>query len=226
MDVRASDSDLEPMTGWLARERANGRFYRLAKLGAGLAIAVMLAGTVFLIPRGAEPGTLISPPLIALLLIANLLPAILLMVLVARDAARRDAERRGVGTGQLHTRLVALFSLVAAVPTVVVAIFASLLLQSGLEFWFSNRGRAMLENTVSLARSSYNRELSRVADETVTMSGDLTRYLKTVPIDDPRFADAYGRIQVFQRNLSESIIFTAGPDGQIRTLALVNPYDR
>ena len=226
MDARAADSDLGPATGWLASERANGRFYRFAKLAAALVLAAVLLGTIALIPRGAEPGTLISPPLMALLLIANLIPAIVLMVLVARDAAKRDAEGRGVGTGQLHTRLVALFSLVAAVPTVVVAIFASLLLQSGLEFWFSDRARTMLDKTVVLARSSYDRELNRVASETETMSRDIAGYLKTVTMDDPRFADAYGRIQVFQRNLSESIIFTVGPDGHIRTQALVNPYDR
>ena len=59
------------------------------------------------------------------------------------------AARGGLGSGQLHTRLVALFSVIAAVPTVLVAIFASLLFQSGLEFWFSDRARGMLENTVA-----------------------------------------------------------------------------
>ena len=231
MDARATDSDLDavsrsPGARWLARERESGRFYRIAILGCALLLAVTLLVTTLLLQREAEPGTLTSPPLIALLLIANLLPAIGLMVLIARGAARRQAEARGVGTGQLHTRLVALFSVVAAVPTVVVAIFASVLLQSGLEFWFSNRARTMLENTVAVARGGYDRELSRVANETQTMSGDLTGYLKVAAIDDPRFADAYGRIQVLRRNLSESIIFSVGADGHLRTLALVNPYDR
>ena len=64
-----------------------------------------------------------------------------------------------MGSGRLHTRLVALFSVIAAVPTVLVAIFASFLFQSGLEFWFSDRARNMLENTVELARSSYDNEV-------------------------------------------------------------------
>ncbi len=226
MDARAADSDLQPASGWLARERVSGRFYRLATLGCALFLAASLSLTAVLLRRESQPGTLTSPPLVALLLVANLLPAIGLMVLVARDRALHQAETRGVGTGQLHTRLVALFSVVAAVPTVLVAIFASVLLQSGLEFWFSNRARTMLENTVAVARSSYTREVTRVGNETHTMSGDLAGYLKVIAIDDPRFADAYGRIQVLQRNLSESIIFTVGADGHLRTLALVNPYDR
>jgi two-component system nitrogen regulation sensor histidine kinase NtrY len=58
------------------------------------------------------------------------------------------------------------------------------------------------------------------------MSGDLAGYLRVIAIDDPRFAYAFGRNQVLNRNLSEAIIFTYGADRQIRTLALVNPYDR
>jgi two-component system nitrogen regulation sensor histidine kinase NtrY len=186
----------------------------------------MIALSIWLLRRGAEPGTLLSPPLIALLLIANLLPAIALMVLYSRRVAVRRAEKGGLGSGRLHIRLVALFSAIAAIPTVLVAIFASLLFQSGLEFWFSNRARSMLENTVQVARASYDREVERVENETVTASVDLADYLRKTTIDDPRFAEAFARNQVLNRNLSEAIIFTYGPDKQIRTLALVNPYDR
>src|SRR6478672_11376746 len=159
MDVRAADSPviLEHDT-WLQRERASGRFYdRLGWIIAAF-LAGMMAFSVWILRRGAEPGTLLSPPLIALLLIANLLPAIALMVLYCRRVAIRRAEEGGLGSGRLHVRLVALFSALAAVPTVIVAIFASLLFQSGLEFWFSDKARGMIENTVQIARASYEAE--------------------------------------------------------------------
>ncbi|MFL6762144.1 MAG: ATP-binding protein [Sphingomicrobium sp.] len=227
MDARAAESAvILERDSWLQRERASGRFYdRLAWVTAAF-LAGMIVLSVWLLSRGAEPGTLLSPPLIALLLIANLLPAIALMVLFSRRVAVRRAERGGLGSGRLHVRLVALFSALAAVPTVLVAIFASLLFQSGLEFWFSNRARGMLENTVQVARASYDREVERVENETTTASTDLAGYLRQTTIDDPRFAEAFARNQVLNRNLSEAIIFTYGEDKQIRTLALVNPYDR
>src|SRR3954471_14966397 len=226
MDARTAESPVTlQQRSWLQRERASGRFYdRLAALIAAALLGI-IGFSFWLLRRGGEPGTLLSPPLIALLLIANLIPAIALMVLFSRKIALRRAEQGGLGSGRLHTRLVALFSVIAAVPTVLVAIFASVLFQSGLEFWFSNRARSMLENTVQIARSSYEAEVERVANETVTMSGDLAGYLKLVPRDDPRFIEGFGR-QVLNRNLSEAIIVNVGADGVPRSLALVNPYDR
>ncbi|MDQ3079307.1 MAG: ATP-binding protein [Pseudomonadota bacterium] len=228
MDVARADSPLQQAadSGWWARATADGRIFRHATWLSALLLVATLLFSVWVLRRDAAPGTLLSPPLIALLLIANLLPAIALMVLLARRLAVQRVGERGMGSGRLHTRLVALFSVIAAVPTVLVAIFASLLFQSGLEFWFSDRARNMLENTVELARSSYDNEVARVEQETVTASTDLAGYLQDVAIDDPRFIDAFVRLQVYQRNLSEAIIFTVGSDGQIRALALVNPYDR
>ena len=226
MDARAAESALTSKDSWLARERASGRFYQYAAWAIGASLVAIAAFSGWVLSRGAEPGSLLSPPLIALLLVANLIPAIALMVLFSRKVAMARAARGGLGSGRLHTRLVALFSVIAAVPTVLVAIFASLLFQSGLEFWFSDRARGMLENTVQVARSTFDAEVERVTRETVTMSGDLAGYLRLIAIDDPRFAEAFGRNQVLARNLSEAIIFTYGADRQIRALALVNPYDR
>src|SRR5436190_6360727 len=174
MDVRAADSPvISERDTWLQRERASGRFYdRLGWIIAAF-LAGIMAFSVWVLRRGAEPGTLLNAPLIALLLIANLLPAIALMVLYSRRVAVRRAEEGGLGSGRLHVRLVALFSVVAAVPTVLVAIFASLLFQSGLEFWFSNRARSMLENTTQVAQSTYRYELGQVGSQAVAMSGDL-----------------------------------------------------
>jgi two-component system nitrogen regulation sensor histidine kinase NtrY len=227
MDARTAESPvISQHDSWLQRERASGRFYdRLAALTFVFLLA-MVGLSVWLLNRSAEPGTLLKPPLIALLLISILLPAIALMALYARKVAVERAVQGGLGSGRLHIRLVALFTAIAAVPTVLVAIFASVLFQSGLEFWFSNRARSMLENTVQVARASYDREVDRVAAETVAASGNLAEYLRAVPIEDPRFAEAFAKLQVLNRGLSEAIICTYGADKQIRTIALVNPYDR
>src|SRR5881392_2683189 len=194
MDARTAKSPLiSRQLSWLQRERVSGRFYERLAVVIGLFLIVMLALSGWLLRRGSEPVPRVSPQLIALLLIAILLPAIALMALYARKLAVRRAEQGGLGSGRLHIRLVALFTAIAAVPTVLVAIFASLLFQSGLEFWFSNRARNMLENTVQVASASYNQEVERVANETVTMSSDVSGYLRQIAIDDPAFAKPFSQ---------------------------------
>jgi len=227
MDARTAESPVTTQReSWLQRERVSGRFYDRVAAIAAVVLVGMSGLSAWILSRSAEPGSLLSPPLIALILVALLLPAIALMALYARKVAVRRAEEGGLGSGRLHVRLVALFTAIAAVPTVLVAIFASVLFQSGLEFWFSNRARNMLENTVEVASASYQREVDRVANETVTASADLSGYLRMTTLDDPRFQEAFARNQVLNRNLSEAIIFTYGKDKQIRTIALVDPYDR
>jgi two-component system nitrogen regulation sensor histidine kinase NtrY len=220
MDARTADSPvISQQESWLQRERASGRFYdRLGWLIAAFLVA-MMALAVGVLRRSAEPGTLLSPPLIALLLIGILLPAIALMALYARRVALRRAEGGGLGSGRLHIRLVALFTAIAAVPTVLVAIFASLLFQSGLEFWFSNRARNMLESTVEVAQGAYRYELSQVSNEVTTMSGDLSGYLAQIPIDDPRFYTGLA-YQTYRRSLNEAAIVKVNPDGTVNTLAV------
>jgi len=226
MDAPATESSLSHRgLNWLARERASGRVYKVATAAMAALLVGMLALSITVLVGGDDPQSFLSPPLIALLLVSILIPAIALMVLLSRRLAMARAEERGLAGGRLHTRLVALFSVVAAVPTVMVAIFASLLFQSGLEFWFSDRAKGLVENSVALVRGAYDREVDRVSAETTTMSGDVAGYLREVSIENPMFAQGFAT-QVLQRNLSEAIIFTVGPDGSIQSLALVNPYDR
>jgi len=184
----------------------------------------MLAVSYVMLTRDGAPGTMLSPGLIAGLLIGNLVPAIALMVLLSRKIARARAVARALGTGQLHTRLVAIFSLIAAVPTVVVAIFASFLLQSGLEFWFSDRARGMLENTAQLAQSTYTSEVNRVGGEAVTMVADFNKYLGPRPMQNPRF-DEYLAFQTFQRSLNEAAIVSITNTGQVTISRGVTYYD-
>ena len=227
MDAPAAESQLNrnDFATWLARNRATGRVSRYATLGVSLVLIATAAFSVWVLIGSAQPGSLLSPPLIALLLVANLIPAIALMVLYSRRVARKRAEREGLGSGKLHARLVTLFSILAAVPTVLVAIFASLLFQSGMEFWFSDRARNMLENTVAIPQAAYRAEEERVATETLTMSGDIAEYLRLAAIDDPRFAEGFLR-QVLNRYLSEAVIINVSDQGVVQSLALVNPYDR
>lgn len=191
---------------------------------AVILLFLLLAGGSYLLLNSQSGRTdFISPPLTAALLVANLIPAIILLVLLGRRIAMGRAAKSAVGTsGRLHVRLVALFSLVASVPMLLVVIFASLLFQYGVEFWFSDRARGMLENANSLARGYYDQNRRDVGLETITMAGDLRSFLAEKGINHPEFAENYS-YQVLNRKLNESAIIQYGEDGVARTAAAVNP---
>jgi len=62
------------------------------------------------------------------------------------------ARRHGRPGAKLHFRLVALFSAIAVVPAVLVAIYAGLTLNLGIETWFSQPVKAALDDGVYFAR--------------------------------------------------------------------------
>ena len=155
-----------------------GSLIPLIEVGALAALIAAVAYGYFSISRAANTSSLLTPAMVAALLVAGLVPAMTLMVLLARRLALRRAARTGIGLrSRLPVRLVAIFSVIASVPTLLVVIFASLLFQYGFEFWFSDRARDMLENAASIARENYDREVERVNLETVTMSSDLAGHL-------------------------------------------------
>ncbi len=214
-----SSSSLPPGAG-----RRFGVTPALESMVLAAAVAVAL-GSYFALRGEGDPGRLIEPPLVASLLVANLVAGIALMMLLGRRIALSRAARSPVGAGgRLHVRLVLLFSLVAAVPALLVTIFASLLFQYGVQFWYSDRARGMFENAASIAQESYRQEVDRVSRAAIVMAGDLADYLRDTPIDSEKFQVGLVK-QVYYRNLSEVLIVQRGEDGELRTLAFVNPYE-
>ncbi|MDB5696395.1 MAG: ATPase [Sphingomonas bacterium] len=191
-----------------------------------LAVVVIVAITTVTYVVLARQGSAAQPynPLfIALLLVGNLIAGSALLVLVGRSLARRRAARSPLGgNGQLHVRLVALFSIAAAVPLALVTITASLLFQYGSQFWSSDTAQAMLGNTRDLVQLNYQREVSITTAELKAMTGDLSDTLRSVPIEADLFRGYLGE-QAYRRELSEAMILRAGDKDP---LAIVNPYKR
>ncbi|WP_408591561.1 ATP-binding protein [Novosphingobium sp.] len=201
--------------------RANVFF--LLELAAGVTLGLMLWISWAMLSANAGGNALLPSRLTTSLLIGTLVPAMALIVLGGRRAALKRATNSVLGrSGRLHVRLVWLFSLIAAIPTLLVVLFASLLFQSGVEFWFSDNSRGMLENANNLAHGYYTDKLRDVGKESVVMAGDIRSYLGQAAITSPEFAEGYSW-QVISRKLDESAIVERGPDGTLRTAAIVDP---
>lgn len=200
----------------VASRRAN--FFLVIEIGALVALIAMVVATYYAFTNAPPDGRLLPSGQVATLLIGTLLPAMGLLVLFGRRMALRRAEG---STARLHTRLVFFFSLVAAVPTLLVSAFAAVLFQSGVDFWFSDNSRGLMQNANELAQSFYEQNQLQVSNETNTMADDMRATLERVPIADPAFADIY-RFQIQGRELSESAILQRMPDNSVRTAVAVN----
>lgn len=148
-----------------------------------------------------------------------------LLVLIGRRIARRRARNKGGGEARLHTRLVAIFSVTAATPTLIVVVFASFLFQSGMDFWFSERSRGMFENAVGVAQNYLESQKQDVGANTIAMATDLRTSLVDSDIGGRDFDNFYVQ-QVVVRQLSQSAIVEIGNDGVARTMALIDPDNR
>lgn len=191
----------------------------------GLTISVAIATYIF-VTGDSQSERLLTPAMVAAIMVANLVPAMGLIVLVGSRIARtRAVHSMEGGQGRLHVRLVALFSTISAVPTLLVVIFASLLFQYGVDFWFSDRSRGMFENAANLAQGYYEINQREVGANTTAMATDISRILRRLPITDPEFSNFYLQ-QVVVRNLNESAIIEIGPDGVARTPAMIDPDNR
>ena len=183
------------------------------EIAAALAIVVIGASTWATFTNAPPDGALLPSRQVAGLLIGMLIPSMALLVL----AGRRIALRRAAGsTARLHVRLVFFFSMIAAVPTLMVAGFAAFLFQSGADFWFSDDSRGLMENANRLADSYYEENQLDLANETISMAMDMRSILGRVELTDPNFALVY-QYQAEPRDVMESAILQAMPDRSMRT---------
>jgi two-component system nitrogen regulation sensor histidine kinase NtrY len=202
------------------------RFVPLIELATLAALIAMLTISYFIITEQGAPQSFLTPPLVASLLVANLVPATALMVLVARRMAVRRAAHSPIGgRGRLHVRLVALFSVIASVPTLLVVVFASILFQSGTQFWFSERARTVLENADRVAQVYAEDNTDRITRDINAMAGDVVGYVNEFGVDSPAFADRFF-YQVVARDLTEAAIINVGGNNALQMIAGVNLDDR
>src|SRR5207248_8873150 len=129
---------------------------------AAVALALLSALVTFVVLAGLTP---IAPTheVVVTLLLANAFTVFLFILVIAREVwGVVQARRRGRAAARLHVRIVALFSIIAAVPAVLVAVVASVTLDRGLDRLFSQQTQSMIENSLVVA-DAYVREHAQFA---------------------------------------------------------------
>ena len=149
----------------------------------GVALVLVVLGilvglTTFGVLTGLTPVRP-SEQVVQLLLLTNLTVVLLMALVVGVQIIRllRDRARGTAGAG-LHLRLVGLFSIVAVAPALLVAAFAAVTLNRGLDAWFSERTRNIVDTATTVAEAYLTNAGEATRNDLAGISADLAQQAK------------------------------------------------
>jgi two-component system nitrogen regulation sensor histidine kinase NtrY len=200
----------QPTPADLSAPAADGAKRVLGPVAAGL--AMLSAVVTFVVLADLTPITPTQRVVITLLAI-NALTVFLLLGIIAHEVWQVvQARRRGRAAAKLHVRIVALFAVIAAVPTILVASVASITLDRGLDRLFSTRTRAIIENSLIVADAYLQEHAKMIRGDIMAMAYGVSRAKTMFDQDRPRFRQAFTE-EARLRGLSAAMII--GHDAKI-----------
>ncbi|MCH2166536.1 MAG: PAS domain-containing sensor histidine kinase [Oceanicola sp.] len=198
------------------------RFAGARKTQAWVTIAVVILGPVLagatyavLGPYGQRSASIT----LRLVLLLDLVYVLVLAALVLARVARMIADRRAQSAGsRLHLRLTGVFVGIALLPTVLVAVFAGLTINVGLEGWFSDRVRNVVGSSLAAAEAYETEQRQDLVDDALGLAGYLTAARKLQPLlqdGELRQLLTQGQAQI-QRGLREAFIVNGAGELRLR----------
>jgi two-component system nitrogen regulation sensor histidine kinase NtrY len=223
-DVLPSPGTEGAAGGWRGlnwRGRLNSRY----SLGAGYGLAAFLTAVAVWMASSAPVTGPVGPRSQTILIILSL-NLVLIVVLAAAVGWRVFrlilAQRRDAGA-RLHLRFVLLFAAAAAIPAIAVALVFGVLVTQGVDSWFDQRVRTVVENSVTVAKSWLGFQQNSIRDDVQLMSNDLNRAapeLQQSPVNFSHFL----ALQASYRNFPAAYLIDH--DGRILARAEVDSPPR
>ena len=148
--------------------------------------------------------------LIYVLLIVGIVLVRILYVLSQR--------RSRLAGSKLHFRLASVFTTMSLLPTITVAVFATVSINLGLETWFSERVQSVVGTSLSAARSYANEQKVALVEDIRSIAEDLQKFLKTRRfVEDDELRNELALLQLeLQRGLKEAFILNGSGDIELR----------
>ncbi len=167
-------------------------------LGPVLAISTFISADLF------QETT--STILLRNLLLLDLVYVLIIAGLVAIRITRLILSRRSRTSGsRLHARLTKVFTLIALLPTIIVAIFATISINFGLEGWFSSNVQKVVENSMMAAKAYENEQKQYLINDLNYLANVLNNQkLKNKSIGEGYIRNILSKFQ--PKSLSESFI--------------------
>ena len=157
--------------------RLSERLRRLTGLaGFMLVVAGVFCGfCTFAILTGLTPIKPTGESTAMLLVLNGAVLLVMTLMIVGQLVYLAIERRRGTPGAGLHLRLVLLFSLIAVIPAIIVAVFATVTLNRGLDAWFSERTRAIVDSAVNVAESYVRDHAEATRNDVAAIASDLSQ---------------------------------------------------
>jgi two-component system, NtrC family, nitrogen regulation sensor histidine kinase NtrY len=153
---------------------------------SAFALAVASIATTFLLVTGLLNVSLDERRVFFLVVATSAVATILLVIVIFDLVQLFNQWRRGLAGARLHVRIVGLFTLIAAVPAILIAIVASVTLERGLNPWFSGSLRELVTSSGTIAQGYQQQLCQNVGREMKLMAEDIENAKRTRLYDQNR----------------------------------------
>ncbi|PRY95169.1 two-component system nitrogen regulation sensor histidine kinase NtrY [Hasllibacter halocynthiae] len=193
------------------------RLRRARLIGGGSALALIAAGPILAIATIGVLGPFADGTALRVVLLFDMVYILLVAGLVLARIVQSLAARRARSAGsRLLLRLTAMFAGLALVPTILVALFAGLIINIGLEGWFSDRVRNVVGSSLEAAEAYEREQIDGLAADAELLAGALdAARRRDIGTDDGALRVLLGESQgLIQRGLREAFVIDGA--GEIR----------
>jgi two-component system, NtrC family, nitrogen regulation sensor histidine kinase NtrY len=170
-----------------------------------VAIALLSAFLTFMVLTGLTPIEP-TPEVVRSFLLINAATILLLVGIILREVWQMViARRRGRAAARLHVQIVSLFSVIAVLPAVLVAIVANVTIERGLDRLFSGPTRAVIQNSLIIARAYMQEHAQLIRVDILGMANDIAHARPLFDQDRGSFRDLL-TAEAASRNLPGAMI--------------------
>ena len=198
---------------------------RRGRIGRRIGLAVMILslasiGITFMVLTGATPIEPTQQVVKLSMLVNGLLASGLVAAILLEIYKLLQARRKGRAAARLHVRIVAMFSLIAAVPALLMAVVATITLDQGLDRWFEQRTRQIIDNALTVAQAYLQEHAHVLRADLTAMVSDVDRARGIYDYEPTRF-DSFFTAQAQVRGLLAA--FVMKEDGTVVTRVVLDP---
>ncbi|WGR96463.1 PAS domain-containing sensor histidine kinase [Bradyrhizobium sp. ISRA443] len=174
--------------------------------------ALLSAFLTFVVLSGLTPIEPTKRVVYSFLLINTAIILLLVGIIVPEVWKVLQARRRGRAAARLHVQIVSLFSVIAVLPAVLVAIIANVTLDRGLDRLFSGPTREAIQNSLSVARAYTYEHAQLINGDILSMANDLSN-ARPLYDQDRRTFQEFLTVGAAGRNLTGAMLLDK--DGNI-----------